>query len=171
MNTKLAVASVSALAFCVATGCAQAPDAELRVAGARVEEARSADATTFATEPLVAAESALARAHALSRDEDYLGAIHAAADAVSHADDAFDVAVLEKLRSERQLARCLLELEGLLEIARSRGAAEDELAGFDARFNAIRTAAGGDTLGALGQALELKPELLALEQRFRHEAP
>ncbi len=88
-----------------------------------------------------------------------------------HADDAFDVSTIERSIVERHLERCLQELDGLMAIARSRGAGADapsELEAFGERYRAVKsTADGGDLLTALEQARQLKPELLAFEQRFR----
>ncbi len=152
-------------------GCAQPPDSELEIAARRVEAARSVDAATFAPEPLGRAELALATARSLTEDGSYLPAIHAAAETVMHADDAFDVSTMERSIAERQLERCLQELEGLMAIARYRGAgsaAPSELEAFGERYRRVKsTADGGDLLTALEQARQLKPELLAFEQRFR----
>ena len=160
---------VFALVLC--SGCAQAPDAELGLAAKRVEAARAVDAATFAPERLGHAETALATAQSLTEDGSYLAAIHAAAETVMHADDAFNVSTIEKSIAERRLERCLQELEGLMAIARYRGAASeapDELTAFRERYRAVKsTADGGDLLAALEQGRQLKPELLAFEQRFR----
>ena len=162
---------LGAFAFVLYSGCAQAPDAELSLAAKRVEAARSVDAATFAPERFGHAESALATARSLAEDGSYLAAIHAAAETVMHADDAFEVSTIERSTVERHLERCLQELEGLMAIARSRGAGADapsELEAFDERYRAVKsTADGGDLLTALEQARQLKPELLAFEQRFR----
>jgi hypothetical protein len=141
------------------------------LAANRVEVARSVDAATFAPEPLGRAELALATAQRLAEDGSYLPAIHAAAETVMHADDAFDVSTIERSIAERRLERCLQELEGLMAIARYRGAgsaAPRELDAFAERYSAVTaTADGGDLLTALEQGRQLKPELLAFEQRFR----
>ena len=101
----------------------------------------------------------------------YLPAIHAAAETVMHADDAFDSSTIERSIAERHFERCLHELEGLMAIARHRGAgsaAPSELEAFAERYRALKsTADGGDLLAALEQGRQLKPELLAFEQRFR----
>ncbi len=158
-----------ALALC--SGCAQPPDSELEIAARRVEAARAVDAATFAPERLGHAELALATARSLTEDGSYLAAIHAAAETVIHADDAFEVSTLERSIAEQHLERCLRELEGLMEIARYRGAgsaAPSELEAFAQRYRAVKsTADGGDLLTALEQGRQLKPELLAFEQRFR----
>ena len=160
-----------AFASVLCSGCAQAPDAELSLAATRVEAARSIDAAIFAPERLGHAESALATAQSLNEDGSYLAAIHAAGVAVMHADNAFDVSTIERSIAERHLERCLQELEGLMAIARYRGAgsaAPSELDAFGERYRAVKaTADGGDLLAALEQGRQLKPELLAFEQRFR----
>jgi len=160
---------VFALVLC--SVCAQAPDAELSLAAKRVEAARAVDAATFAPERLGHAELALATARSLTEDGSYLPAIHAAAETVMHADDAFEVSTLERSIAEQRLERCLQELEGLIAIARYRGAGSatpNELEAFGERYRAVKaTADGGDLLTALEQARQLKPELLAFEQRFR----
>ncbi len=162
---------LGALALVLFSGCAQPPDAELVLAANRVEAARTVDAATFAPEPLGRAESALATARSLTEDRRYLPAIHAAAAAVMHADDAFDSSTIERSIAERHFARCLHELEGLMAIARHGGAdaeAPSELEAFVARYRAVKaTADAGDLLAALEQARQLQPELLAFEQRFR----
>ncbi len=160
-----------AFALVLCSDCAQAPDAELSLAAKRVEVARAVDAATFAPEQLSHAELALATAQSLTEDGSYLAAIHAAAETVMHADDAFDVSTIERSITERRLERCLQELEGLMAIARYRGAAADapdELTAFSERYRAVKaTADDGDLFMALEQARQLKPELLAFEQRFR----
>jgi len=160
-----------AFALVLSAGCAQPPDDELELAANRVEAARLVEAATFAPEPLGHAELALATARSLTEDGSYLPAIHAAAETVMHADDAFEVSTIERSMAARHLARCLHELEGLMAIARYRGAgsaAPSELEAFAERYRAVNsTADGGDLLAALEQARQLKPELLAFEQRFR----
>jgi hypothetical protein len=160
-----------ALALILYSGCAQAPSGELELATKRVDAARSVDAAIFAPERLSQAELALATAQSLIEDHGYRGAVHSAAEAVAHADDAFNVSTLEKSIALRRFERCLNELEGLMAIARSRGAASaapDELSAFAERYEAIRAIAeGGDLLTALEQGRQLEPELLAFEQRFR----
>jgi len=160
-----------AFALVLSSGCAQAPNDELELAANRVKEARLVDALTFAPEPLGHAEWALATARSLTEKGRYRPAIHAAAEAVMHADDAFDVSTIERSIAERHFAHCLHELEGLMAIARYRGAgsaAPSELEAFAERYRAVEsTADGGDLLAALEQARQLKPELLAFEQRFR----
>ena len=155
----------------LSSGCAQPPDDELVLAANRIEAARAVDAATFAPEPLGRAELALATAQSLAEDGSHLPAIHAAAETVMHADDAFEVSTIERRLAERYLERCLQELEGLMAIARYRGAgsaAPSELEAFGARYRAVKaTADGRDLLMALEQARQLKPELLAFEQRFR----
>ena len=159
--------SLGVIILCAA--CARAPDAELDLAAARVESARSADGAIFAAEPLARAETALATAYALTEERSYLAAVHAAGDAVAEADMAFETATVEKKMAEHHVDHCLGELEGLMAIARSRGAPEDELAAYDARYQAIKAIADdGDLLTALDQGLQLKPELLAFETRFRN---
>jgi len=160
-----------AFALAFYSGCAQPPDDELVLAANRVEAARSVDAATFAPEPLGHAELALATARSLMEEGSYLPAIHAAAETVMHADDAFDSSTIERSIAERHFERCLHELEGLMAIARHRGAgsaAPSELEAFAERYRALKsTADGGDLLAALEQGRQLKPELLAFEQRFR----
>ncbi|GMR24488.1 MAG: hypothetical protein BMS9Abin37_3039 [Acidobacteriota bacterium] len=158
-------------ALVLSSGCAQPPDDELVLAANRVEALRSVDAATFAPEPLGHAELALATARSLTEDGSYLPAIHAAAETVMHADDAFDLSTSERSIAERHFERCLHELEGLMAIAGHRGAdaeAPSELEAFAERYRSVKsTADGGDLLAALEQARQLKPELLAFEQRFR----
>ena len=160
-----------AFALVLSSGCAQPPESELEIAARRVEAARSVDAAIFAPERLGHAESALATAQSLTEDGSYLASIHAAGVAVMHADKAFDVSTVERSIAERHLERCLQELEGLMAIARYRGAgsaAPSELETFAERYRAVKsTIDGGDLLTALEQARQLKPELLAFEQRFR----
>ena len=160
-----------AFALVFSSGCAQPPDEELMIAARRVEAARSVNAATFAPQPLGHAELALATARSLTEDGSYLAAIHAAAESVIHADDAFDASTIERSIAERHLERCLQELEGLIAIARYRGAgsaAPNELEAFAERYRAVKsTADRGDLLSALEQGRQLKPELLAFEQRFR----
>ncbi len=162
---------LGAFASVLSSGCAQPPDDELEIAAKRVEAARSVDAATFAPERLGHAELALATARSLTEDGSYLPAIHAAAETVMHADDAFEVSTIERSIAERYLERCLQELEGLMAIARYRGAgsaAPSELEAFGERYRAVKaTADDGDLFMALEQARQLKPELLAFEQRFR----
>ena len=69
----------------------------------------------------------------------------------------------------RKLTRCLGELEGLISMARSRGATPEQLAPFELRYQGVRTLGeSGDLLTAIAEAQALKPELLSFEQRFRN---
>ena len=160
-----------ALALIVYSGCAQAPTAELALTTLRIEAAREADAAIFASEPLNEAELALATAQSLVDDRGYRDAVHSAAEAVRHADNAFETSTVEKSIAQRRFNRCLNELEGLMAIARSRGAASvapDEFAAFAERYEAIKAVAeSGDLLTALEQGRHLEPELLAFERKFR----
>lgn len=152
-------------------GCAQPPDAEIEIAAGRIQRARAAEAAVFAPEILAEAEAALEEARRLTVEENYRGAIQALGRAVARADAARELAVAERTNATQRLERCLRELEGLIAIARSRGAerdAPDTLAAFAERFRGVQAiAAGGDVLAALEQAQRLKPELLAFEQGFR----
>lgn len=125
----------------------------------------------FAPERLDQAELALALARSFVESRDYRRAVHSAAEAVAHADDAFDESTVEKGIALRRVERCLNELEGLMAIARSRGAdslAPDELAAFVERYLAVKaTAENGEVLTALEQGHALEAELLAFEQTFR----
>jgi hypothetical protein len=158
-------------AFVFLSGCAQAPTSELELAAHRVEDARAVDAAIFAPERLEQAEAALATARSLVESRDYRDSVHSAAEAVQHADEAFDESTLERSIAKRRVERCLNELQGLMAIARSRGAASvaaDELAAFVTRYDAVKaTADSGDLLTALEHGHLLEAELLAFEQRFR----
>ena len=159
---------LSAFALVFWSACAHAPVAELELASGRVETAQTAEAAIYAPEPLHRAETALATARTLSDEGGYLAALHAAGDAVTHADEAYGVATIERRVASRDVDRCLRELEGLIDIARSRGAPADEVESFRERYDAIRAVAeGGDLLTALDLGRQLKPEVLAFEQRFR----
>lgn len=156
-----------AMALAIA-GCAQPPDKELDIAAERVESARDADAAIFAPEALAKADEALAEARRLADKGEYLPSVHAAGRAVEHAHVAFEGATRLGRIVRRRLERSLLELEGLLSIAESRGAAGDELAAHRERFRAIaEKAEAGDVFNALAEAEAFTPELLAFEQRFR----
>ncbi len=169
--SNVAPSSLGAFVLVVLSGCAQAPTGELELANQRVEAARSVDAAIFAPEQLNQADLSLATARSLVEDRGYRAAIHSASEAVLHADDAFNVSTIERSIAARRVERCLNELEGLMAIARSRGAASeapDELAAFVERHDAVKAAAdSGDLLTALEQGRHLEPELLAFEQRFR----
>lgn len=168
---ELARVRLGVLGFVISAGCAQAPDTELSLAANRVDAARSADAAMFAPEPLARAELALGTARTLTEEGSYRAAIGSAAEAVMHADDAFEVATVEKQIAMRRALRCLRELEGLMAIARSRGAeskAPDELARFGELYREVKsTIDSGDLLGALDRCNVLVPALLELEQRLR----
>jgi hypothetical protein len=165
----------SSFAFLLlASGCAQPPTDELAIAAARVEAAREQDAAAFAPELFAEAESSLAEAQRLARDErNFLGAIQAAAHATLRANEAFSRASSERIVALRKLDRLLFELRSLLEMAADRGAASEapaELSGFHSRYEAIRTMVEKhDLLAALGAGSALKPELLAFEDRFRED--
>lgn len=152
----------------VFAGCAQPPDKELDIAAERVASARNADAAIFAPEALAEADGALAEARRLSDEGDYLPSIHRAAHAVSRAHVAFEDATRLGRIVRRRLERSLMELEGLLAIAESRGATGEELGTHRARYQAImERAESGDLYNALAEAEAFTPELLAFEQRFR----
>jgi hypothetical protein len=153
-------------------GCAQPPTDELAIAAARVDAARNEDAAVFATELFAEAESSLAEAQRLSRDEgNFLGAIQAAAHATVRANEAFARASSERIVVVRKLDRLIYELGSLLEMAAYRGAESEaaaELSSFRARYEAVRAMEEKrDLLAALGAGTALKPELLAFEERFR----
>ncbi len=154
-----------------AAGCAQPPSQELDMAAARVEVARVSGAALFAALPLASAEAALAEARRLTEEEQaYRNAILVAGEAVEHADEAFRQTTMKKRIVFRKLTRCLGELEGLISIARSRGATSEELAPFELRYQGVRTLGeSGDLLAAIAEAEAFKPELLLFEQRFRDQ--
>lgn len=157
-----------AVAALVLAGCAQPPDKELEIAAERVESARDADAAIFAAEALARADEALAEARRLDDEGEYLPSIHAAGRAVEHAHVAFEDATRLGRIVRRRLERYLMELDGLLSIAESRGATGEELAAHRERFRAIaEKAEAGDVFNALAKAEAFTPELLAFEQRFR----
>ena len=113
--------------------------------------------------------ASLAHARRLAEEEKaYRDAILAAGDAVEHADEAFKQSLMEKRVVSQRVTRCLGELGGLISIARSRGAAPDELAPLELRYQSVKAVAeSGDLLAALAEAEAFKPELLLFEQRFR----
>ena len=163
------VKRLSAAALLLA-GCASPPTAELELADARVERARRVEAPLYAPEGFARAEAALAQAHRLAETADsYLEAVRRAGDAVGLADDAARDAATHKKIVERHAARCVRELEALLSMSQHGGAESDpEFAALAERYRSVRaTAEAGDLLGALDQGRALKPELLALEMRFR----
>jgi len=168
---ELARWRLGVIAFLTYTGCAQAPDTELSLAAHRVAAAHAADAAMFAPEPLARAELALGTARSLTEDGSYRAAIGSAAEAVTHADEAFEVATIEKQIALRRAGRCLRELEGLMAIARSRGAeskAPDALARFGELYSEVKsTIDSGNLLTALDRCNVLVPALLEFEQRFR----
>ena len=170
MRQAIGIAAASGLAL--AAACAQPPDKELELAESRVEQARAVEAQLYAFDTFSRAESALAEARTgLQRRASYPEAIARMTEAVSAADEAHREAVMHKLVVARHVSRSLKEIEGLLAIARSRGAAEKapaDLEGYEARYREVRTIAeSGDLLGALDQGSRLEPELLAFEQSFR----
>lgn len=152
-----------------AAGCAQPPSQELDMAAARVEVARASEAALFAAELLASAEAALAEARRLAEEEKaYRSAILVAGEAVERADEAFRQSTRTKRVVTIKLRRCLGELQGLISIARSRGATPEELAPFELRYQGVRTLGeSGDLLAAIAEAEAFKPELLLFEQRFR----
>jgi len=129
------------------------------------------EAFVYAVEPFALAETALADARRLSDGESYLDALRRAGESVGLADQAYVLARQQKAILTRRVARCIKELEGLLDIARSKGArdqAPEEYEGLSERARAVESlAASGDLPGAYDQGIRLKPELLALEMRFR----
>jgi hypothetical protein len=159
------------LLLVTAGGCAQPPTHELGIAKTRVEMARQQDASIFAPELFADAESSLAEATQLADVErNYLAAIQAAAHSTLRANEAYSRASSERTFVLRRLDQLLFELGGLLEMAARRGAKDspDELAAFQARFDAIRAMVEArDLLEALAIGMALKPELVAFEQRFR----
>lgn len=154
----------------LAAGCAQPPSQELDMAAARIEVARASEAALFAAEPLASAEASLAEARRLAEEEKaYRGAILIAGEAVERADEALRRSTMTKRVVTRKLTRCLGELEGLISMARSRGATPEQLAPFELRYQGVRTLGeSGDLLTAIAEAQALKPELLSFEQRFRN---
>ncbi|HEY7699697.1 MAG TPA: hypothetical protein VIE88_14840 [Vicinamibacteria bacterium] len=158
----------------LAAGCAQPPTDELAITASRIEAARQQDAPVFAPELFAEAERSFAEANRLAELQgDYLAAIQAAAHSTLRANEAFFRASSERSVAVRKLDRLLFELGSLLEIAGYRGArvgAADDLARFQARYDAIRAMVQErDLLDALAAASALKPELLAFEERFRRE--
>lgn len=157
-----------AFALFLSSACAQSPDAELELAADRIETARSAEASVFAADQLTRAEASLATAELMTSEARYLEAVRHAGEAVTHADEAHGVATVEKKIAIRHVDHCLRELEGLMAIARARGATDDTLAPFEERYAGVKIVADhGDLLGALEQGMALKPALLALEQSLR----
>jgi len=166
--------SLAGVFLLVASGCAQPPTHELDITASRVEAARQQDGAVFAPELFAEAESSLAEAQRLaSIERDYLAAIQAAAHSTLRANEAFFRASSERIVVVRKLDQLLFELEGLLEMAGDRGAAEEapaELSAFRSRYEAIRAMVDEhDLLDALAAGMALKPELLAFEERFRGE--
>ena len=168
---KLALLSLFALA-----GCAQAPTRELELVRSRIEEVKIVEGPLYAPELLAESEAALAEAYRLTlEDEDYRESIRVAARARGRADEAYIKATGERQLVARQVARLVGELEGLLDIARSRGAdreAGDELLEFEKRqARIVDLVETGDLLTALAEGKSLKPELVGFEMRFRNSAP
>jgi hypothetical protein len=158
----------------LAAGCAQPPTHELEITASRVEAARQQDAAVFAPDLFTEAESSLAEAQRLaSLERDYLAAIQAAAHATLRANEAFFRASSERIVVVRKLDQLLFELEGLLEMAASRGAEEEAPAEFSAlrsRYEEVRAMAEErDLLDALADGTALKPDLLAFEERSRRD--
>ena len=158
--------------FLLAAGCAQPPTHELEITASRVEAARQQDAAVFAPELFSEAESSLVEAQRLAKLEgDYLAAIQAAAHSTLRANEAFFRASSERIVVVRKLDQLLFELEGLLEMAATRGAEEQapaELSALRSRYEEVRAMAEErDLLDALADGTTLKPELLAFEEKFR----
>jgi hypothetical protein len=152
----------------LAVACAQPPDEELALVGERIASARAAEAAVFAPELLDDAVSGLAEAEGLVRQSEHAAAIRAAAEASLAAEDAATEATAERALVVQRFERLRSELRALLEIAASRGADPEALHPLRDRCDHVDTVAEqGDLLGALGEAVALKPELLAFEQRFR----
>ena len=162
-------ALVALTAALVLSACAQPPTKELEIAAARIAAAEDAGAALFAPERLGEATRALREAERLTKeDHRYREALRLAGTCVLHADAAFTETVAEKRVIARHLDRAFKELEGLLAIARSRGATEDAVTPYRVRLDALReTASRGDLLEALDGARALELEALAFEQRFR----
>ncbi len=168
---KLAMLSLFALA-----GCAQAPTRELELVRSRIDEAKIVESPLYAPELLAESEAALAEAYRLTLEaEDYRESIRVAARARGRADEAYIKATEERQLVRRHVARLVGELEGLLDIAGSRGAdreAGDELLEFEERqARIVDLAETGDLLTALAEGKRLKPELVGFEMRFRNSAP
>ncbi|HXV63831.1 MAG TPA: hypothetical protein VEK15_24235 [Vicinamibacteria bacterium] len=135
----------------------------------RLAAAIEVDADLFAPELLDEAETFLAKAELLARDRaTYRASIRAAAHACLRADEAFAKARAARRTVVVRLERLLHELDGLLDMAASRGARSthgDELFRLRARYEAVRDIK--NVLTAMEEASALKPELLAFERRFR----
>ncbi|HSF16665.1 MAG TPA: hypothetical protein VLK65_14045 [Vicinamibacteria bacterium] len=135
----------------------------------RLAAAVEVDAALFAPQLLDEAETFLAQAERLARDRaTYRTSIRAASHACLRADEAFAKASAARRVVVVRLERLLYELEGLLDMAASRGARStdaDELFRLRARYEAVR--AIDNVLTATEQASALKPQLLAFERRFR----
>ncbi len=153
------------------TSCASPPTAELRLAEARVERARGAEASIYAPDLMSRVESTIDEAARLSEAESYREAIVKAGQAVALADNAVEQAQLQRRVTARHVSRCLRELEGLLAIVSSREPARvpgPAFAAFLDRYRGIEARAqSGDLLGALDDGAQLKPELLAFEIALR----
>lgn len=151
--------------------CAQPPSQELRIARERVARAAEADAALFAPDLLSEAERALAEAERLVETEaSYRRAVRSAAQACLRADEAFAEASTERRVIDVRLRRLVRDIGGLLQMAASRGAREaasSELGALEARFERIGALAKENILEAHEEAVRLKPEALAFEQRFR----
>lgn len=151
--------------------CAQPPSQEILIARARVANAAEADAALFAPELLAEAEGALAEAERLvEADEDFRGAIRSAAQACLRADEAFAEATTERRVVDVRLRRLVRDIGALLEMAGARGAREvapSELGALEGRLEHLSSLAAENILEAYGEAAQLKPEVLAFEQRFR----
>ena len=162
-------AMILVLAALTLAVCAQPPTQELGIAADRIAAAETADADLFGPERLAEARETLRQAEVLTEEtRRYREAIRLTGEAVAHADAAFLEAMAEKRVVSQRIERSLRELEGLIAIAESRGAAREQVLPLRARLQAIEDIAhAGDLLTALDRAVALEPEVLAFEQRFR----
>lgn len=153
-------------------GCAQPPSREIEQVASRIAEVELIEGALYAPQSLEESKAALAEAERLMTEEgDYLESIRAAARARARADDAYVEASAERQLVARHVGRLLQELQGLIDIARSRGAdrdAREEFLRFEERGARVRELAEtGDFMAALAEGESLKPELIDFEMRFR----
>lgn len=163
--------SLYLLALVVA--CAQPPTKELSLTAERVARAEEAEASVYAPESFVAAESALAAARQRLQEGDYRAALEAASLASIRADEAYARALLGKQRMTRMARRQLQEILSLLEEAHSRGVPREETGSLDSLAERLgmleRELERGLAFSVQEEGTKLKDEALAFLNRLPKE--
>ena len=154
----------------VGVTCSQPPTKELALTSSRLEEARGAEATIFATALMEEANTALANAHEAKAAGKYDRAIDSAARASKRANEALVEAKRHRFPFLKRTERLLLETGTLIAMLRDRvlGTVEaKELLTLEQELNKLHERLHEDAITTVyEEAASIKVRLLAFEQEL-----